>query len=137
MEARQYLDSLQSLCSQNLGDDSLKIQEQEALRQFMELSATKESFKIQKSRVAWLALGDKNTKFFHHKVASNRMRNKILSLTNAKGVRLEKPEDVQQEIVQFYMGLLGTKFQNKQDAKVCLQQIIRRKVPVSMQRDLI
>lgn len=48
----------------------------------MELSQAEESFKKQKSRVAWLALGDQNTMFFHHKVSSNRMRNKILSLIN-------------------------------------------------------
>lgn len=52
----------------------------------MELSEAEQSFKKQKSRVAWLALGGKNTKFFHHKVASNKMRNKILSLIMWKGL---------------------------------------------------
>lgn len=55
----------------------------------MELSAAEESFKKPKSRVNWLALGDNHTKFFHHKVSSHRVRNKILSLVNADGIRLE------------------------------------------------
>lgn len=63
---------------------------------FMELSGAEESFKKQKSRVHWLALGDQNTKFFHRKISSNRTRNKILSLMSVEGVRLDKPEEIQQ-----------------------------------------
>ncbi|KAI8550744.1 hypothetical protein RHMOL_Rhmol06G0132000 [Rhododendron molle] len=44
-EARQHLKHLQALCGQNLGDESLRLQESEALRQFMELSNAEESFK--------------------------------------------------------------------------------------------
>lgn len=115
------MESLQVRCTQHIGDENLRNQEIEAVRVFMELSAAEESFKKQKSRVNWLSLGDQNPKLFHHKVSSNRMRNKILSLVNADGVRLEKPEDIQEEILQFYKGLLGTRFMQKQDAKACLQ----------------
>lgn len=121
VEARQHMESLQARCTQHIRDENLKNQEVEAVKVFMELSAVEESFKKQKSRVNWLSLGDQNTKFFHHKVSGNRMRNKILSLVNADGVRLEKPEDIQEEILQFYKGLLGTRFMQKQDAKACLQ----------------
>lgn len=58
MEARQQMESLQGLCSLNVGDDNLRNQEKEAITVFMELSAAEEAFKKQKSRVNWLALGD-------------------------------------------------------------------------------
>ncbi|KAH7840355.1 hypothetical protein Vadar_015873 [Vaccinium darrowii] len=135
-EAKQHMAHLQLLCAQNVGDENIRAQEKEVVRLYMELSAAEESFKKQKSRVRWLALGDQNTKFFHHKVSCNRMKNKILSLVDAEGVRLDKPEEVQQEIIGFYKGLLGTKFANRLDAKGCLQQIITKKVPSAMQMEL-
>lgn len=110
------MESLQGLCSLNVGNDNLRDREKEAIRVFMELSAAEEAFKKQKSRVNWLALGDQNTKFFHHKVCSNRLRNKILSLTTADGVRLDKSDEIKEEILRFYKGLLGTKFMQRQDA---------------------
>ncbi|KAH7863070.1 hypothetical protein Vadar_012922 [Vaccinium darrowii] len=137
VEARQHMDALQLLCAQNAGDDNIRAQEKEAVRLYMELSAAEESFKKQKSRVNWLALGDQNTKFFHHKVSCNRMRNKIFSLVNAEGSRLDRPEEVRQEIIEFYTNLLGTKFLHRRDAKGCLLQIIKRKVPSTMHSALI
>lgn len=133
VEGRQNLEHFQRLCSQNIGNHDLRLQEHEEIRVFMELSGAEESFKKQKSRVHWLALGDQNTKFFHRKVSSNRTRNKILSLMSVEGVRLDKPEEIQ----QFDKGLLGTKFSQRQDARDCLQQIITKKVPAAMHNDLI
>lgn len=45
----------------------------------------------EKSRVKWLALGDKNTKVFHQKMNVHRMRYTIFSLINDQGVWLEDP----------------------------------------------
>ncbi|XP_058211589.1 uncharacterized protein LOC131323761 [Rhododendron vialii] len=99
-------------------DDSIRDLEKDVVRTYMELSAAEESFKKQKSRVNWLVLGDNNTKFFHHKVSSHRVRN--LSLIIADGIWLDKPADVQHE-----------------DARASLQQIIRRKVPTHMKEDQV
>lgn len=65
---------------------------------FIDLSLAEESFKKQKSRIQWLALGDQNTRFFHLKMKTHCLRNKILSLTTASGVRLTDPDDVKNEI---------------------------------------
>ena len=54
--------------------------ESEDLGKYVEMSNAEESFKRQKSRVRWMAIGDQNTKFFHKKLAGNRTRNKILSI---------------------------------------------------------
>lgn len=63
-----------------------------------------------------MELGDNNTSFFHKKVASNRMRNKILSISDEEGTRLEDPMAVKKEILHFYQQLLGTKFDQKWDS---------------------
>lgn len=73
--------------------------EKEAMLEYRHLSAVEESFKRQKSRVQWLKLGDNNTNFFHRKMAANRMRNKILSINDEYGNRLEDPEAVKKEVV--------------------------------------
>lgn len=65
----------------------------------MALSLAEEGLKKQKSRVMWLALGDKNTKFFHHRVAAHTVRSKILSLVTEAGVRLEDQNAIKGEIL--------------------------------------
>lgn len=71
---------LQAQCQTDPGNLLLIDKEQEMYLQFVDLSNAEEAFKKQKSRVQWLGLGDKNTQFFHHKLKSHCMRNKILSL---------------------------------------------------------
>lgn len=38
---------------------------------------------LQKCRIQWLALGDKNSKFFHAKIKSRWDSNKILAIEDA------------------------------------------------------
>lgn len=96
---REELAQVQTLCFNNRHDADLCNREKDMMSKFVELLAAEESFKKQKSRVNWLKLGDQNTKFFHQKMASNRLRNKILSLTNSAGVRLEDPSSIEAEIL--------------------------------------
>lgn len=42
------------------------------------------------------AFRDNNTKFFHKKMAANRLRNKILSINDCNGIRLEDPAYVKE-----------------------------------------
>lgn len=73
-KAREELCHVQSLCFSNPHDADLCAKEKELLRSFMELSSAEEDFKKQKSRVKRLSLGDHNTRFFHQKMASHRLR---------------------------------------------------------------
>ncbi|KAB5534486.1 hypothetical protein DKX38_017572 [Salix brachista] len=47
---------------------------------YNKLSADKESFYRQRSRIQWLTLGDKNTTFFHRSLTHRRSRNRIHNL---------------------------------------------------------
>lgn len=121
--ARANLTQLQSLCFATPRDVALHEQEKEAMCSFMELSAAEESFKRQKSIVQWLTLGDKNTRFFHQKMVSHRLRNKILSLVDSNGVRLEDPDAIKTEILGYYKGLLGSSLWFPVPLVNCLMQL--------------
>ncbi|KAI8527724.1 hypothetical protein RHMOL_Rhmol12G0096700 [Rhododendron molle] len=66
--ARAELTRVQERCFTNPFDATLGLLEKEKMKIFMELSLVEESFLKQKSRVKWLGLGDKNTRFFFHKM---------------------------------------------------------------------
>ncbi|KAI8572120.1 hypothetical protein RHMOL_Rhmol01G0173700 [Rhododendron molle] len=136
-QAREELSQVQSLCFSNPFDATLCAKEKEVLRTFMELSLAEEEFKKQKSRVQWLSLGDHNTRFFHQKMATNRLRNKILSITDTRGVRLEDPKEVKQVILGYFQGLLGTAFPSTGNFSSELRSVIRNKVSTDMQESLI
>ncbi|XP_058216931.1 uncharacterized protein LOC131327817 [Rhododendron vialii] len=87
-----------------------------------------------KSRVRWLQLGDSNTRFFHKKIASHRTRNKILSICDENGQRLDNIKDVKGEILRFYQKLLGAKFDQKRpsEERLCFANT----VPVSFHEGL-
>ncbi|KAM7510427.1 hypothetical protein LguiB_009302 [Lonicera macranthoides] len=58
-------------------------------------------------RVRWLQCGDKNMAYFHRRMKVNRARNKILSITDLDGNRVEGEEAVHKEVVRFFSLLLG------------------------------
>lgn len=54
-------------------------------------------------------MGNENHSFFHAAMKTRYNSNKIGLLYNTAGQKLEKLEDIQEEIMGFYKGLLGTK----------------------------
>lgn len=94
----------------------------------MNLNSAEEAFKKHKSRIKWLSLGDKNTKFFHHKMAAHTLRNKILCLNDKQGNRLDNPLDIQNEILDYYQGLLRTPFPGHAPALEELRASVRTPV---------
>ncbi|KAI8537704.1 hypothetical protein RHMOL_Rhmol09G0045300 [Rhododendron molle] len=98
--AREELSSIQNCRAQLPGDPILMEYERLCLLNFNDLCVAEEAWCRQKSRVRWLHLGDNNTRFFHKKVASHRMRNKILSICDENGKRLEDMKEVKGEILR-------------------------------------
>ncbi|KAH7866733.1 hypothetical protein Vadar_024219 [Vaccinium darrowii] len=132
LQARQELTHVQEQCFQSPFDGALADMEKELYLKFIDLSQAEEAFKKQKSRVQWLALGDQNTRFFHFKLKSRCLRNKILSLTNASGVRLTEPQAVKEEILGYYIGLLGSPFEQRRSAYQVLRLAVNQRVSVDM-----
>ena len=56
----------------------------------------------QKSRVQWLQLGDKNTKFFHIVAANRKRKNSIYRISNAAG-ELSNPQAIKGAILQHFI----------------------------------
>jgi hypothetical protein len=48
-----------------------------------------------KSRVQWLKVGEKNTKFFHESTIAHRNHNKILKIRDHKGKELESHKEIE------------------------------------------
>jgi hypothetical protein len=59
----------------------------------------------QRSRVTWLRAGDRNSGFFHARVAQWKRMNTITTLERQDGSVCENPEDVHGEIQGFYTNL--------------------------------
>ncbi|KAG5558768.1 hypothetical protein RHGRI_008653 [Rhododendron griersonianum] len=135
--AKEELDVIQEQLFKTPFDLVLSNTEKEILNKYVELRIAEESFLKQKSRVKWLALGDQNSKYFHQKMCSHRARNTILSLTDSSGCLIDDPEAVKQEILGYYVGLLGTAFDRKVDALPTLNLAIQSKVPVHFRFQLI
>ncbi|XP_058211548.1 uncharacterized protein LOC131323720 [Rhododendron vialii] len=105
------------------------------LLHYNELNLAEESWSRQKSRIRRLNLGDNNTKFFHKKVASHKMRNKIISICDDGGTRLEEPQAVKEEILRFYNNMFGSKFEHKRPTNERLT--FTNTVPTSFHASLI
>ncbi|XP_058211744.1 uncharacterized protein LOC131323927 [Rhododendron vialii] len=136
-DAKEELDRVQDLYFQSPFDSALCHSEKDMLGKYVELRMAEESFLKQKTRIKWLALGDQNSRYFHRKMCSHRARNTILSLTNSVGTLIDDPEAVMQEILGYYIGLLGTPFMGKTDSVHVLTQAIHTKVPHHLRAMLV
>lgn len=63
----------------------------------------------QRSRISWLRLGDDNTSYFHNAKKERWARNRIDSLVKSNGDVVSVPKEIEQEILDFYKHLLGSK----------------------------
>ena len=75
-EAQLHLDS-------NPTSNEAKARERSHASLYMQLCKDEESLFKQRSRINWLQLGDRNTKFFHNSLLHRQVRNQIHSLQNS------------------------------------------------------
>lgn len=88
--------------------DQLINMEKKTLQQLEKWSLMEESILKQKSRYKWIKLGDSNTKYFSVVVKDKRQQNQVVELTALHGSRLTDSKEIEEEIIQFYQGLIGT-----------------------------
>ena len=83
--------------------------------QLAELHHREETMWRQRSRIQWLAEGDKNTRFFHQRASHRKKKNKISRLRRPDGVEVEDPEELSVLTRDFFHGLYGSEGTNGMD----------------------
>lgn len=82
----------------------------------------------QQSQVLWLKKGDKNSKFFHTKASTHRMRNRLDRLRNERGEWLEG-EILDTHIVNYFQELFTT---NPENEPLTLLASVQRRITTGM-----
>ncbi|PHT81810.1 hypothetical protein T459_14825 [Capsicum annuum] len=106
-EARDYLIGIQSLLTSYI-DSNLVVIEKVALQELNKWLGIQERVFKQKSKAHWIEEGDGNNIYFFNCMKARASINNILVLKSLDGRMLQKSDDIEREIIQFYKGLLGT-----------------------------
>ncbi|KAH0914420.1 hypothetical protein HID58_028866, partial [Brassica napus] len=69
----------------------------DAWKKWHHISGIEEQFYYQKSRVQWMGLGDRNSRFFHKVTQSQNIRNTIRKIVTADGRILTSQADIKRE----------------------------------------
>src|SRR6516165_6265357 len=81
--------------------------EHDLAKSYYRLCHEEEAFYKQRSRVQWLSLGDKNTKFFHRSLVHRQVRNRIHSLLDEDGSHVTDQRGLGQLAVRYFQGLFS------------------------------
>ena len=81
----------------------------------MELNHREEIMWKQRSRIMWLAAGDKNTKFFHLRASQRRRKNRIIKLKKANGQCTENESEMGAMASEFYKTLYSSEGTTEMD----------------------
>lgn len=79
--------------------------ENKTIDRLVELNHREEVMWQQRSRIRWLAAGDKNARFFHLRASQRRKNNKINKLRRVDGQLTEDSQEMGSLIYSFYMNL--------------------------------
>uniref|UniRef100_A0A803PQY4 Reverse transcriptase domain-containing protein n=1 Tax=Cannabis sativa TaxID=3483 RepID=A0A803PQY4_CANSA len=92
-------------------------QEKEVREQYAEKHKVLISFLHQKSKLNWIKNGDSNTSVFHSSIKERTRHNRILSIVNAQGERVDDQEKITKAFLHYYKELLGTSMIGRQRVK--------------------
>ncbi|XP_058198544.1 uncharacterized protein LOC131314067 [Rhododendron vialii] len=100
-----------------LAEESQLTTEEKATRcktksEFWRLTRLSESFWRQKSRVNWLKLGHRNTRFFQG-IANYRFKKNMVGSIKVNGRVIEEPEEIKEAVVEYFMNNFTEERQNR------------------------
>ena len=61
----------------------------------------------QKTHVNWLSIEDKNMKFFYQQAIGHKCRNRIVSIIDKEGVRIESKEGIAQVFLNYFQEIFS------------------------------
>lgn len=96
------------------------------LKHMLEATWNKEEeYWRQKSRVKWLKVGDRNTKFFHQEMVERRRKNTIRRIQKLDGTWREDVVAIRRECETYFRGIFRTEgCQGVMDQLECVQTMI-------------
>lgn len=86
---------------------SLVSEEIIASDEWNKLMIAEEKFYMQKSRIQWMHLGDRNIEFFHKMVIQRNSHNHIHFLTDVDGNKITFTEDLHRHAVDYFRSVFG------------------------------
>lgn len=96
--------ALQDVLEHSQTDDMLR-KEEELIKEFEVVLEQEEMVWFQKSREKWIALGDRNTSFFHTSTVIRRRKNRIEMLKKDDGSWVSDREELEQLAIEYYKRL--------------------------------
>uniref|UniRef100_A0A803PG06 Reverse transcriptase zinc-binding domain-containing protein n=1 Tax=Cannabis sativa TaxID=3483 RepID=A0A803PG06_CANSA len=108
MRVKELMTECQRRLSLDPLNETLMQQEKGVREQYAEKHKALISFLQQKSKAIWIKNGDSNTSVFHSSIKDRSRQNRILSIVNAQGERVDEQEKITQAFLDYYKELLGT-----------------------------
>lgn len=87
---------------------ALAREENIACDKWNKLLVAEEKFYMQKSRVQWMHLGDRNSSFFHKMVIQRNSQNHIHFLRDLDGSKITSPEALNRHAVDYFRSVFGS-----------------------------
>ena len=130
------MDLVQIKLDRDSGNLELLVQERKEFKKYIDLCKVEECLALQKSRVQWLGLGDRNSRLFFRSVKSNINRGKILSVDLGDGTRSTESAVIHDTFVQFYTSLFVSSFKDQYNGLERIQSLVKTKVSASQLANL-
>ena len=67
----------------------------------------------QRSKVQWLGLGDRNTKYFHTRASDRRRRNTINSIMDENGNWHDSTDGIAEVVMSYFKNLFSTSYSTR------------------------
>uniref|UniRef100_A0A803P4L7 Reverse transcriptase domain-containing protein n=1 Tax=Cannabis sativa TaxID=3483 RepID=A0A803P4L7_CANSA len=135
IKARQELIDNQLKLQRDPMNALLQKQEFEPRENYAAIHKNYCSFLHQKSRVAWIKEGDENSTLFHCRIRERRNQNKIMSVVNYDGVRVDDSKGITDAFLAYYHDLLGSTMEGR--TKVSKSIMARGPVITTTQEEIL